>query len=110
MMPSDGIRARLLVIFVTLIALGGCATEAIRRPLPDVDARIRFYTKKVSQHPRLDQGYALLAVAYLDKARETLDPAFLAKAGSTLEHSITIQPNFLAFTTMTALSNFTHRL
>ncbi|MCH8039301.1 MAG: tetratricopeptide repeat protein [Nitrospinae bacterium] len=108
-MPSDGIRARLLVLFVTVIAVGSCATEGLRRPQPDIDARIRFYTKKVSQHPRLHQGYALLAVAYLDKARETLDPAFLAKAGLTLEHSITIQPNFLAFKTMTALSNFTHR-
>lgn len=102
-------RIRILALLLTMVALGGCATEPPRAPLPGVDERIRFYSNKVSQHPRLHQAYALLSVAYLDKARETLDPVFLTKAASNLENSITIQPNFLAFKTMTALANFRHR-
>lgn len=109
MVPCYGIRTRLLLLCVALIALGSCAKEPPGRPPSDVDVRIRFYSNKVSKHPRLHQAYALLAVAYLDKARETLDPAFLAEARSALERSIAIQPNFLAFKTIAALSNFTHR-
>ncbi len=109
MAPRHGIRTRLVVLCATVIAIGSCVTETPRLAPSDVDARIRFYSNKVSQHPRLHQAYALLAVAYLDKARESLDPAFLKQARSALERSITIQPNFLAFKTMAAVSNFTHR-
>ncbi|MDX1410744.1 MAG: hypothetical protein R3351_01180 [Nitrospirales bacterium] len=102
-------RICLLVLMVFIVALESCAVKTPRPGIPDVDTRIRFYSNKVSQHPRLHQAYALLAVAYLDKARETFDPAFLTKAAVNLEHSLKIQPNFLAFKTMTALSNFRHR-
>jgi tetratricopeptide (TPR) repeat protein len=54
-------------------------------------------------------AHALLGSAYLDKARETYDPEFLAKARLALERSIAIQPNFEAYKTMARVCNFSHR-
>lgn len=74
-----------------------------------VDARIRYYARKVREHSRLYPAYAQLGAAYLDKARQTHDPALLNKARTLLNRSLEIQPNFPAMKTMTALCNFTHR-
>lgn len=100
---------RLLALSAAWLALAGCTKAASSPPGPHAEARIRFYSAKVSQHPRLYQAYALLAAAYIDKARETPDPALVAQANKALERSMAIQPSFIAFKTLAILFNFTHR-
>jgi tetratricopeptide (TPR) repeat protein len=75
----------------------------------DPDARILFYSKKLSADPRLYPASAALGRAYLDKARDTYDPDFLEEARAALARSMSIQPNIQAFKTMAALCNFAHR-
>ena len=88
------------------MVLGSCASPG--PPPSDADARIDFSLKKLSEHPRLFAVYTQLAAAYLDKARETHDPTFLAKGRDAVERSVAIQPNVPAFTVMAALCNFAH--
>lgn len=105
--PRDGGRARCVVFCLALILLGSCASRG--RPRSDVDAQIDFYVKKLSEHPRLYPVYAQLGAAYLDKARETHDPSFLARGRDAVERSLAIQPSLQAFKVMAGLCNFAHR-
>jgi tetratricopeptide (TPR) repeat protein len=98
---------RHVVFFLALVLLGSCASPG--RPPSDVDARIDFYVKKLSEHPRLFAVYTQLGAAYLEKARETDDPTFLARGRDALERSVAIQPNFPAYKVMAGLCNFAHR-
>jgi tetratricopeptide (TPR) repeat protein len=107
MSPGDARRARCVAVCVALIVLGSCASPG--RPPSDVDARIDFYVKKLSEHPRLFAVYTQLGAAYLEKARETHDPAFLARGRDAVKHSVAIQPNFPAFKVMAGLCNFAHQ-
>jgi tetratricopeptide (TPR) repeat protein len=92
-----------------MILMGGCAQHRPTPPPSDCDTRIQYYSNKTSEHPRHYPSYALLGAAYLDKARETLDPSWLTKARSAMNRSLEIQPNFEAFKVMTALCNYAHR-
>lgn len=92
-----------------MVLMGGCAQHPPTPPPSDCDARIQYYSNKISEHPRHYPSYALLGAAYLDKARETFDPSWLTKARSALNRSLEIQPNFEAFKVMAALCNYAHR-
>ena len=92
-----------------LMGLGGCAQPSVTLHEFHLDERICYYARKVADHPRLYPAHALLGAAYLDKARDTPDPVWLAKARTALNRSMDIQPSFQAFKTMTAVSNFAHR-
>ena len=82
---------------------------ADKRGPPDADERIRYYSQRVADRPRLYPAYALLAEAYLDKARETGDAKPLAKARAALDRSLEIQANFEAYKTHAAVANYSHR-
>jgi hypothetical protein len=101
-------RAALLVAAAMLAAVSGCAARA-RTDEPSVQERIRYYTARIEEEPRLYPAHAQLGSAYLERARETLDPASIAQARAALTRSLDIQENFAALKLMTALSNFTHR-
>ncbi len=92
---------------VPVFLSAGCSPQTAA--LPGDDARIQYYSDRVSAHPRLYAAYAQLAAAYLDKARRTHDPAFLNMARQALGQSLEIQSNYLAFTTMAAVCKFAHR-
>lgn len=77
--------------------------------VPAVQARIDFYTRQVARYPKHYTAQALLADAYLDRARSSHDPADLTRAQSLLERSLSIQASFEAYRTLTALANFRHR-
>jgi tetratricopeptide (TPR) repeat protein len=70
---------------------------------------VRFYSERIASDPQHYPSYALLGEAYLDEARETLDPRRLADARAALARSMEIQPNFEAMKAMAAVSNFSHR-
>ncbi len=102
-------RTRWRTLFAVMILMGGCAPHSSTPPPSDSDARIQYYSNKISERPRHYPSYALLGAAYLDKARETFDPLWLTKARSALNRSLEIQPNFEAFKIITALCNYAHR-
>ena len=98
-----------VTVLLMLVGFCGCAQPLMTPHDSQVDGRISYYARKVADHPRLYPVYAQLGAAYLDKARDTSDPVWLAKARAALNRSMDIQPSFEAFKTMTAVSNFAHR-
>jgi tetratricopeptide (TPR) repeat protein len=96
----------LLTLALGLVLALACASGA---PAPDPDARIRYYSKRVKEDPRLYPAHALLGEAYLARARETHDPNDLALARAAFERSMAIQPNGESLVGLTALSGFGHR-
>lgn len=105
--------ARLLV-FSLLFGLGtslSCLAQVGVKPEPEVsiEQRIDFYTKKLQQHPTLFVVHTQLAAAYLDKARENLDPKWLKLAEQSLEKSLKIYPSFDGYKGMLALNAYRHR-
>lgn len=75
----------------------------------EVDAQIRAYEATVTQHPNRHPVYCSLAAAYLQKARDSHDPAWLAKARAALERSRALQPSYEALRLSAAIANFSHR-
>ncbi len=98
----------ILAVGAMLAAVPGCAVRG-RTEVPSAQERIRYYAARIREHPRLYPAHAQLGSAYLDRARETLDPAAIAEARAALTRSLEIQESFAALKLMTALSNFTHR-
>jgi tetratricopeptide (TPR) repeat protein len=108
-------------ILLCMLLAAGCSRSDPRTPQVAAEAapstespaapevRIRFYEAKLKEHPTLFAGHAELGAAYLDKARETHDVSWLAKARASLERSLELQPNPNAFATLAALCNFSHR-
>ena len=89
----------------------GHATAAIQVvpvPEPTIDQRIDFYSKKLEQHPTLFVVYTQLAAAYLDKAREDLNPKWLKLAEQNLEKSQKIYSNFDAYKGLEVLNAYRH--
>ena len=71
--------------------------------------RVRYWQKRLAAAPRLYPAYAQLSRAYLEEARATHDPAFLAKARQAAQQSMAIQETFEAFQAMVAIENYSHR-
>ncbi|HEX6899288.1 MAG TPA: hypothetical protein VF789_06220 [Thermoanaerobaculia bacterium] len=87
-----------------------CATRAPSpKTAPDTAARIRYYSQRVEDNPRLYPAHALLGEAYLERARATHDPGDVARARAAFERSMAIQPSYEALAGLTALSGFVHR-
>ena len=88
-----------------------CATRAPvpDTAVPDTAARIRYYSQRVEDSPRLYPAHALLGEAYLERARATHDPGDVARARAAFERSMAIQPSYEALAGLTALSGFVHR-
>ena len=101
-----GHRILCTLIFLPVLPIGCSRPVPLR---PGFDERIQYYSDKIDTYPRHCPAYAQLAVAYLDKARQTHDPTCLKKARQALRQSLEIQPNFQAFKTMAAVCNFAHR-
>ncbi|HKI02279.1 MAG TPA: hypothetical protein VKK31_09880 [Thermoanaerobaculia bacterium] len=95
-----------LTLALGLVLALACASGA---PTPDPETRIRYYSKRVKEDPRLYPAHALLGEAYLARARVTHDPGDLARARAAFERSMAIQPNGESLTGLTALCGFSHR-
>ncbi len=104
-----------LIVHCTLslaVALAlACATRAPvpDTAVPDTAARIRYYSQRVEDNPRLYPAHALLGEAYLERARATHDPGDVARARAAFERSMAIQPSYEALAGLTALAGFVHR-
>jgi tetratricopeptide (TPR) repeat protein len=66
--------------------------------------------ERLRANPRDAQGYALLGVAYEQRARETGDPTYYTKADGVLHRALTLQPrNLVATTGLGSLALSRHR-
>ena len=107
---------KFLVVASASIAFGianlgahaNAAAQTAPIPEPSIDQRIEFYSKKLEQHPTLFVVYTQLAAAYLDKARENLDPQWLKLAEQSLEKSLKIYANFDAYKGLEVLNAYRH--
>ena len=91
-----------------LISTQPALAQAVAAPEPTVEQRIAFYQKKLEQHPRLFVVHTQLAAAYLDKAREALDPQWLKRAEQSLDQSLKIYANFDAYKGLLVLNAYRH--
>ncbi len=99
----------LIALVCLLIAPACLGHEARVHSRAITDAKIVFYQRKLEADPRLYPVYVQLAAAYLDKARETHDPAYLPKAREAVQESLAIQPSLDAYQAMSAICNYSHR-
>ena len=109
--------AKLVVFISASIAFGianlnvnaHAAPHVVPVPEPTIDQRIDFYRKKLEQHPTLFVVYTQLAAAYLDKAREDLNPKWVKLAEQNLEKSQKIYSNFDAYKGLEVLNAYRHQ-
>ncbi|HWQ11763.1 MAG TPA: tetratricopeptide repeat protein [Roseiflexaceae bacterium] len=64
------------------------APNAAQRPVTRTDRLIWDYQEIVRREPQNVDAHAVLGAAYLQKARETADPAYYAKAGQVLDAAL----------------------
>ncbi len=91
------------------------ASAAAASPTPSpppgesaLDRRIAFYEAKLVASPRHYPSAALLAGAELDKAKETGDPRWLARARASVARSMQTQANFQAMKVGVAIASYSH--
>ena len=102
------VSASILFGIMNLNVNADAAAQTAPIPEPTIDQRIEFYSKKLEQHPTLFVVYTQLAAAYLDKAREDLDPKWLKLAEQSLEKSLKIYANFDAYKGLEVLNAYRH--
>jgi tetratricopeptide (TPR) repeat protein len=76
---------------------------------PTTSDKIDYYRQQIAEHPKHYPAYARLGRAWLDRARQTYDPADLAEARTALRRSLAIQPNYEALHDLAAAANYAHR-
>src|SRR5213080_2466843 len=105
-------RAKLLLTFAAVIiavlatfagiqALShrkGTSDSALAAPplaarATQADRQIQIAEARIKQLPSLAEGYNLLAAAYMQKARETGDFGFSARAETALDRSLELSPD-----------------
>jgi tetratricopeptide (TPR) repeat protein len=108
-MRFDLSRILLTVALLQAAPLPAALSAADPPAASSSDARIEFYQARLRDDPEHYPSHALLGGTYFDKAQETLDPQWLAKARAALIRSLEIQPNFPALKLLAATANYRHR-
>ena len=99
-----GLAACALLLLTT-----GCAGLRPSAAKHSLDSRIEYYEDRVQQCPKLYPAHAALAIAYLNKARETHDAVCVQRARAAAAQSLAIQPSLVGFQAMAAIANFAHQ-
>lgn len=100
-------RRHVLGLLVIIAAVTFLLNDRPPLPATDTDARIAFYQARTGGRGTYP-AYARLGMAYLTKARETADPAYLAKAEENLKASMAFQRNFEALRALAFLAMEKH--
>jgi tetratricopeptide (TPR) repeat protein len=77
---------------VPAIARDRLQAAASQRPVDKTDQLIWDYQERIRQSPGDVQAYAVLGAAYLQKVRDTGDPAYYGKAQEVLDEAIRCDP------------------
>ena len=100
-------RRHILGLLVIIAAVTFVLSDRAQPPATDTDARIAFYQARLGGRGTYP-AYARLGIAYLQKARETADPTYLAKAEENLQASMAFQRNFEALRALAFLAMEKH--
>ncbi len=107
------IAATVAVLAATVALLGGALrssragasalvakASSFAAPLPSADTAglVRELQVTLRAHPRDTHSFALLGLAYEQRARETGDPAYYSKADGVLHRALELSPNDLVAT------------
>ncbi len=98
-----------IALFTAALSVGCQRRVAPEPAASEADRKIEYYSRKIASDPKLYPVYVQLAGAYLEKAKQTHDPAYLKEAERALHRSLDIQPSLEAFQTLAALCNHRHR-
>ncbi|MEZ4360940.1 MAG: hypothetical protein R3B48_12225 [Kofleriaceae bacterium] len=90
-------------------ASASVAGDAAATERTDPERRVAFYEAKLAASPRHYPSLASLAVAELDRAKETGDPSWLARARTHAAASMAIQANVQALKAQAQLASYAHR-
>ncbi len=102
-------RAGFLALPLLTSLAFGCAARRAASAEPSAIERIDYYSNRIAQSPRLYPMYTQLGLACLDRARETHDPVWLAKAREAEVTALSLQDNFESMMAMAAIQNYAHR-
>lgn len=102
-------RAAVPVVAIVVLSADWSQAHHTETTAGDTDRRIAFYSAKLAKDPNLYPVHAQLGRAYLDKAVETLDPQFVAKARESLDRSLRIQSSHDAYVGQLAVATYSHR-
>lgn len=92
------------------VAVQRQAAAAQQRPVDKTDRLIWDYQERVRQSPGDVQGYAALGAAYLQKARDTGDPSYYARAQAVIDAALERDPqNVEALIGAGTLANARHQ-
>ncbi|HYC01174.1 MAG TPA: hypothetical protein VEC57_18710 [Candidatus Limnocylindrales bacterium] len=111
-MPSPGDRRARSVLFHALLTLGlltGADARAHGDGAADADVRIAFAEQRLAAAPSLHPAMNELALAYLDKAKATFDPAWVKKAREMTDRSLAVQETFEALRARMMIESYAHR-
>jgi len=103
------IAACVAIAYSTTLLSQNANAQAPAIAEPTIDQRIEFYSKKLEQHPTLFVVHTQLATAYLDKARQDLNPKWLKLADQHLQQSLKIYANFDAYKGLEIINAYRHR-
>lgn len=88
---------------------GGGAVRAESDSEIPAQERIRYYSARIAETPRLYPMHTQLGIAFLDRAKETHDPRWLEEARASELRALAIQDNFESLMAMAAIQNYAHR-
>lgn len=99
-----------VLALVAALALAGCTsrTSRVASESSSVDRKIGYYQKRVAENPRLYPVWVQLGEAYLDKAKLTSDPTYIAKAHEAVDRSLAMQETYEAYHLKARLFGHTH--
>jgi tetratricopeptide (TPR) repeat protein len=91
---AGGLALSLAVALLALVNGSSSPRPSAPGAVPgrSTDARIDFFQDAVRREPRDSRGYGLLGDAYLQKARESGDPGWYARAEGSLERARRLDP------------------
>lgn len=101
-----------LALLVTSFAMGiGRAPAVPVGPAaePTAAERVEHYSGRIAKNPGLYPLHTQLALACLDRARETHDPSWLARARAAAATAQAIQDNYDSLLALAAIENYAHR-
>lgn len=102
------IGLRIGLLLAVCLITGACADSA-PADVGGANKKIAYYKRKIADYSRHYPAHTMLGAAYLERARESGDPADIELARQSVRKSIEIQPSFQAFKTYALIEGFAHR-
>ncbi len=103
------LTASRICLLATFCIFGAACAGSAPAEATGPELKIAYYKQKIAEYPDHYPAHAMLAAAYLEKVRETGDPADLKLARLSADKSNEIQPNYEAFKTLAQIEGFAHK-